>query len=66
MLSAQRLLSSTNVQEILGLSREGLRKMRARGEVPPAIQVGAVNVTPLSSFVDWLSRVACSPMPVRL
>jgi hypothetical protein len=32
MLSAEKLLSATDITKMLGLSREGLRKMRQRGE----------------------------------
>ena len=56
MLSAEKLLSATDVHRVLGLSREGLRKMRARGEAPKSVRVGSVNVTPLGSFLDWVSR----------
>jgi hypothetical protein len=47
MLSAEKLLSATDIQRVLGLSRESLRKMRARGEAPKSVRVGSVNVTPL-------------------
>jgi hypothetical protein len=33
MLSAEKLLSATDVQRVLGLSREGLRKLRRRAQV---------------------------------
>ncbi len=32
MLSAEKLLSANDIMTVLGLSREGLRKMRQRGE----------------------------------
>jgi hypothetical protein len=68
MLSAETLLSATDVQRVLGLSREGLRKMRARGEAPKSVRVGSVNVTPLGSLLDWVSRElarACRPKWMR-
>ena len=68
MLSAQRLLGSSDVQKVLGISREALRKMRLRGEAPKSTRVGCVAVTPLDSFVDWISRElsrACRPRWMR-
>jgi hypothetical protein len=56
MLSAEKLLSATDVQRVLGLSREGLRKLRQRGDAPPAVRVGAVSLTPLDDFVSWVAR----------
>jgi hypothetical protein len=56
LLSTENLLSATDVQRVLGLSREGLRKLRRRGDGPPSTKVGAVSITPLDSFVDWISR----------
>jgi predicted DNA-binding transcriptional regulator AlpA len=68
MLSAEKLLSATDVQRVLGLSREGLRKLRKRGDGPKSMRVGSVNVTPLRSFLDWVSRElarACRPKWMR-
>ena len=56
MLSTQRLLSSTDVQAILGISREGFRKLRQRGAAPKAERCGSVSVTPVSSFIDFIAR----------
>ena len=59
MLSAEKLLSATDVQRVLGLSREGLRKMRGRGEAPKSVRVGCVAVTPLDSFISWIAQELC-------
>jgi hypothetical protein len=56
LLLTQRLLSSTNVHEILGVSREGLRKMRARGAAPKAERCGSVSITRLDDFVSWIAK----------
>jgi predicted DNA-binding transcriptional regulator AlpA len=56
MLSADRLLSATDVVKVCGISREALRKMRQRGEAPPATRVGCVTITLLDSFVDWIAK----------
>ena len=68
MLSAEKLLSATDVQRVLGLSREGLRKMRARGEAPKSMRVGCVAITPLNDFVSWIARElsrTCRPRWMR-
>jgi hypothetical protein len=68
MLSANTLLSSTDVTKVLGLSREGLRQLRQRDAAPPAIRVGSVAVTPLDAFVDWVAKElarACRPRWMR-
>jgi predicted DNA-binding transcriptional regulator AlpA len=68
LLSTQRLLSATNITEILGVSREGLRKMRQRGEAPKSTRVGSVAVTTFDDFLTWiageLSRT-CRPRWLR-
>jgi len=68
MLSAEKLLSATDVQRVLGLSREGLRQLRKRDAAPPSMKVGCVAVTPVPSFVDWLAKElarACRPRWMR-
>jgi hypothetical protein len=64
MLSAEKLLSATDVQRVLGLSREGLRKLRKRGDGPMSVRVGGVAVTSLDDFVSWIAdRLARSCRP---
>ncbi len=56
LISAQRLLSATDVVKVCGISRTTLSKMRLRGDGPPSTKVGSVAITPLDTFLDWISQ----------
>jgi predicted DNA-binding transcriptional regulator AlpA len=56
LTSARRLLSATDVMKVCGISRQALGKMRLKGDGPPSAKVGSVAITPLDTFLDWISR----------
>ena len=67
MVQADRMLTANDVASICGVTREGMRLMRQRGDGPPAIRIGGASITGLTDFVAWIARqLVRRPRPLWL
>lgn len=55
-MDRQKVLYTDDVAEILGMSREALRKAWARGTVPAPGRLGRRRVWDRKQFEKWLER----------
>jgi len=57
--SRERLLNVCRVAELLGISKRGVYRLVARGELAKPVKVGQVSRWLESEVIAWIERAKC-------